>query len=179
MCRATTPRRGPTRSARASSTRTAPPVTSKDVKYAVARSLDKATLPSGPTYFNDFLLDVPEGYSVYKDKTLAGVAKAIETPDDEHHRLPPEEAVLGFDYFAQLPSTAPVPQAKDTGAKYKEHPFSTGPYKFETYDANKGFDLVRNDELRPVHRPGHGPQGAAGQDHHRLQRRTAPTSTTG
>ncbi|NUP77213.1 MAG: ABC transporter substrate-binding protein, partial [Nonomuraea sp.] len=31
------------------------PVTSKDVKYGVARSLDKDILPSGPTYFNDWL----------------------------------------------------------------------------------------------------------------------------
>ncbi|MGH3823494.1 MAG: ABC transporter substrate-binding protein, partial [Pseudonocardiaceae bacterium] len=28
------------------------PVTSKDVKYAVERSLDKTTFPNGPTYFN-------------------------------------------------------------------------------------------------------------------------------
>ncbi|MGH3934471.1 MAG: ABC transporter substrate-binding protein, partial [Pseudonocardiaceae bacterium] len=35
-------------------------VTSKDVKYAVERSLDKTTFPNGPTYFND-LLDL-QGY---------------------------------------------------------------------------------------------------------------------
>ncbi|GAB3922271.1 ABC transporter substrate-binding protein [Kribbella albertanoniae] len=121
------------------------PVTSKDVKYGVARSLDKATLPSGPTYFNDFLLDVPEGFSVYKDKTLAGVAKAIETPDDQTIVFHLKKPFSSFDYFAQLPSTAPVPQAKDTGAKYKEHPMATGPYKFGSYDPNKGFDLVRNE----------------------------------
>ncbi|MFI5735377.1 ABC transporter substrate-binding protein [Kribbella sp. NPDC051587] len=120
-------------------------VTSKDVKYAVARSLDKATLPSGPTYFNDFLLDVPEGFSVYKDKALAGVAKAIETPDANTIVFHLKKPFSSFDYFAQLPSTAPVPQAKDTGAKYKEHPVSTGPYKFGTFDSNKGFDLVRNE----------------------------------
>ncbi|MFI6826960.1 MULTISPECIES: ABC transporter substrate-binding protein [unclassified Kribbella] len=121
-------------------------VTSKDVKYGVARSLDKATLPSGPTYFNDFLLDVPANYSVYKDKSLAGVAKAIETPDDQTIVFHLKKPFAGFDYFAQLPSTAPVPQAKDTGAKYKEHPIATGPYKFESYDANKGMALIRNDQ---------------------------------
>ncbi|TCC60966.1 ABC transporter substrate-binding protein [Kribbella pittospori] len=121
-------------------------VTSKDVKYGVARSLDKTTLPSGPTYFNDFLLDVPANYSVYKDKSLAGVAKAIETPDDQTIVFHLKKPFAGFDYFAQLPSTAPVPQAKDTGAKYKEHPIATGPYKFESYDANKGMALIRNDQ---------------------------------
>ena len=93
------------------------PVTSKDVKYAVARSLDNATLPNGPTYFNDFLLDVPENYSVYKDPKLTGVAKAIETPDDNTIVFHLKKPFSSFDYFAQLPSTAPVPQAKDTGAK--------------------------------------------------------------
>jgi peptide/nickel transport system substrate-binding protein len=120
------------------------PVTSKDVKYAVARSLDKATLPNGPTYFNDYLLGVPKDYSVYKDKSLAGVAKAIETPDDQTIVFHLSKPFSSFDYLAQLPSTAPVPQAKDTGAKYKEHPIATGPYKFESYDANKGMSLIRN-----------------------------------
>lgn len=52
----------------------------------------------------------------------------------------------GFDYLAQLPQTAPVPKAKDTGAKYKEHVISSGPYKFTTYDAGKQYVLERNDQ---------------------------------
>ncbi|MGZ0145421.1 ABC transporter substrate-binding protein [Kribbella sp. WER1] len=132
------------------------PVTSKDVKYAVARSLDKVTLPNGPTYFNDFLLDIPKGYSVYKDPTLAGVAKAIETPDDYTIVFHLNKPFASFDYFAQLPSTAPVPQKKDTGAKYKEHPIATGPYKFESYNANSGLSLVRNDQYDPATDPDSG-----------------------
>ena len=57
-------------------------VTSTDVKYAVARSLDKDILVNGPTYFGD-LLDL-QGYAgPYKDKdlTMANFT-AIETPDD-------------------------------------------------------------------------------------------------
>ena len=42
------------------------PVTSKDVKYAVERSLDKTTFPNGPTYFNDFL-DLQGYTSPYQD----------------------------------------------------------------------------------------------------------------
>jgi peptide/nickel transport system substrate-binding protein len=131
-------------------------VTSKDVKYAVARSLDKTTLPNGPTYFNDFLLDVPKNYSVYKDPTMAGVAKAIETPDANTIVFHLNKPFAGFDYFAQLPATAPVPQAKDTGAKYKLHPISTGPYKFESNDPNKGLTLVRNDQYDPKTDPNSG-----------------------
>jgi len=131
-------------------------VKAKDVKYAVARSLDKTTLPNGPTYFNDFLLGVPPNYSVYKDPTMAGVAKAIETPDDYTIVFHLKKPFAGFDYFAQLPSTAPVPQAKDTGAKYKTHPIATGPYKFGSYNANTGFTLVRNTAYDPATDPDSG-----------------------
>ena len=132
------------------------PVTSKDVKYGVARSLDKATFTQGPTYFNDFLLDVPKDFSPYKDKALAGLAKAIETPDDQTIVFHLNKPFAGFDYFAQLPSTSPVPQAKDTGTKYQLHPMSTGPYKFESNDPNKGIVLVRNDQYDPATDPNSG-----------------------
>jgi peptide/nickel transport system substrate-binding protein len=132
------------------------PVTSKDVKYGVARALDKTTFTQGPTYFNDFLLDVPKDFSPYKDKALTGLAKAIETPDDQTIVFHLNKSFAGFDYFAQLPSTAPVPQAKDTGTKYQLHPMSTGPYKFESNDPNKGIVLVRNDQYDPATDPNSG-----------------------
>jgi len=37
-----------------------------------------------------------------------------------------------------------VPQAKDTGAKYKEKVVSSGPYMFDTNDPGKSFSLKRN-----------------------------------
>ena len=119
------------------------PITSKDIKYAVARQLDKDTFPNGPTYFNDFLADIPEGYSVYKNKNLDDL-KSIETPDDKTIIFKLKTGFSGFDYFAQLPATAPVPQAKDTGTKYKEKVVSSGPYKFVSYAQGKNMELDRN-----------------------------------
>jgi len=119
-------------------------VTSKDVKYAVERSLDKDTFPNGPTYFND-ALDLQGYTSPYKDTTPGKLGlKAIDTPDDQTIVFHLKNPFSGFDYFAQLPSTIPVQQAKDTGTKYKEHVVSTGPYKFQTVDAGKKLVLVRN-----------------------------------
>lgn len=120
------------------------PITSTDVKYAVARSLDKDILVNGPTYFGDFL-DL-QGYAgPYKDKDLTMANfKAIDTPDDQtivFHLIKP---FAGFDYLAMLPATAPVPPAKDTGTKYKEHVVSSGPYMFKTNELGKGFTMVRN-----------------------------------
>ena len=70
---------------------------------------------------------------------------AIETPDDKTIVFHLKEPFAGFDYLAQLPQTAPVPQAKDTGAKYKNHVISSGPYMFEgNFNPTSGFTLVRN-----------------------------------
>jgi len=121
-------------------------ITSADVKYAVERSMDKETFPNGPTYFNDFLADVPDGFSPYKGDEL----DSIETPDDKTIVFHLNQAFSGFDYFAALPATAPVPQAQDTETKYKEHVISSGPYKFSDYQDGKSFTLVRNDQWDPA-----------------------------
>jgi peptide/nickel transport system substrate-binding protein len=131
------------------------PITSKDIKYAVARQLDKDTFPNGPTYFNDFLADIPSGYSVYKDKNLDDL-KSIETPDAKTIVFKLKTGFSGFDYFAQLPATAPVPAAKDTGTKYKEHVVSSGPYKFVSYSQGKNMELDRNPNYDPATDPESG-----------------------
>jgi peptide/nickel transport system substrate-binding protein len=129
------------------------PVTSKDVKYGVERALDKETFPNGPTYYNDFF-DLQGYTSPYKDSSPDKLGlKAIETPDDQTIVFHLNKPFSGFDYFAMLPATIPVPAAKDTGSKYKEHVVSTGPYKFETNNLGKNFSLVRNDQWDPATDP--------------------------
>jgi len=119
-------------------------ITSKDVKYGVERSLDKTTFPNGPTYFNDFL-DLQGYTSPYKDNTPGRLGlKAIDTPDDSTIVFHLNKPFSSFDYFAMLPATIPVPEAKDTGANYKTHVVSSGPYMFDSYQAGKSFSLKRN-----------------------------------
>ncbi len=119
------------------------PVTSRDVKYAVERSLDKETFPNGPTYLND-VLDTTGYVSPYKemDPNKAGL-RSIETPDDSTIVFRLRRPFAGFDQLAMLPATIPVPRAKDTGKSYRDHVVSTGPYMFETVAAT-GFTMVRN-----------------------------------
>ncbi|HEX6871758.1 MAG TPA: ABC transporter substrate-binding protein [Micromonosporaceae bacterium] len=128
------------------------PVTSKDVKHAVLRSTDKETFPNGPAYFEQFL-NLPDGYKgPYKSKGV-DTNSAIETPDDQtivfHLKVP----FGGFDYLAQLPQTVPVPEAKDTGAKYREHVISSGPYMFDKNELGKSFVLKRNTNWDPATDP--------------------------
>jgi peptide/nickel transport system substrate-binding protein len=119
-------------------------VTSKDVKYGVLRSLDKETFPNGPTYMGDFL-NLPANYKgPYKSKGV-NTDSAIETPDDHTIVFHLKKAFGGFDYFAQLPVTAPVPEGKDTGAKYRNHVVSSGPYMFDKVESGKLYTLKRNE----------------------------------
>ena len=119
-------------------------VTSKDVKYAVERSLDKTVFPDGPTYFNDYL-DLQGYTSAYHDPSADKLGlKAVETPDDTTVVFHLNQPFASFDYFAMLPSTMPVEQAKDTGSDYKKHVVSTGPYMFGANNLGKNFTLVRN-----------------------------------
>jgi peptide/nickel transport system substrate-binding protein len=120
------------------------PVTSKDVKYAIARSNYTDELVNGPKYFQQYL--AAEGYKgPYKDKNLDNF-KGIETPDDTTIVFKLNQPFSEFDFLVGNPQSAPVPQAKDTGLKYQEHPLSTGPYKFENYAVGKSLALVKNDK---------------------------------
>ena len=118
-------------------------VKAADVKYAVLRSVDKATFPNGPAYFEQFL-NLPEGYKgPYKSKGV-NTDSAITVPDDTTIVFHLKQAFSGFDYLAALSQTVPVPQAQDKGANYKQHVISSGPYMFDQNNAGKNFSLKRN-----------------------------------
>ena len=121
-------------------------ITSQDVKYAVERSTNYApdVAPNGPTYFQQYLTD-PTYPGAYKDTSPDKMGlTAIDTPDATTVVFHLQHPFADFDYLVSMPQTAPVPPAKDTGAKYQEHPVSSGPYMFSSYDPNKGFSLVKN-----------------------------------
>ena len=128
-------------------------VTSKDVKYAVERTYAKDVLPNGPGYFSLLLKD-PNYPGPYKDKApdklgLTGVTTPNSTTIAFHLVKP----FADFDYVVALPQTVPVPPNKDTGANYQLHPMSTGPYKFQSYQLDKQFTLVRNPNWNPATDP--------------------------
>ncbi|MCQ4206741.1 ABC transporter substrate-binding protein [Streptomyces longispororuber] len=123
------------------------PITSKDVKYGIERIWAKDTITGGPQYLQQNLDPKLEYKGPYKDKAKDKLGlKAIETPDDKTivFKLPKPNG--DFEQFLAMPSGSPVKQDKDTGAKYTQKPFSAGPYKFESYKANKKIVLVRNDK---------------------------------
>ncbi|MFI1288428.1 ABC transporter substrate-binding protein [Streptomyces sp. NPDC020792] len=130
------------------------PITSKDVKYGIERVWAQDVLSGGPTYLKEVLDPDGKYQGPYKDKDKEHLGlKAIETPDDKTivFRLP--KANSDFEQMLSLISASPVRQDMDTKSKYGLHPFSSGPYKFESYSPGKDLKLVRNTEWKQASDP--------------------------
>ncbi|MBU6532778.1 ABC transporter substrate-binding protein [Streptomyces sp. NPDC057245] len=125
------------------------PITSKDVKYGIERVWAQDVLSGGPTYLKEVLDPDGKYQGPYKDKSADKLGlKAIETPDDKTIVFKLPEANSDFEEMLALTSASPVRQDKDTKSKYGLHPFSSGPYKFESYNPGKDLTLVRNTEWK-------------------------------
>ncbi|UFQ18186.1 MULTISPECIES: ABC transporter substrate-binding protein [Streptomyces] len=116
-------------------------LTSKDIKYGIERSWATDTITGGPGYLRHALDPDSKYKGPYKDE---GGLKAIQTPDDQTivFKLPKRNG--DFEQFLAMPTGSPVKKSKDTKAKYTTRPFSSGPYKFQSYKPGKKIVLVRN-----------------------------------
>ncbi|HUR13975.1 MAG TPA: ABC transporter substrate-binding protein [Mycobacteriales bacterium] len=115
------------------------PITSQDIKYGVERSMSPL-IDSGPQYAKQYLVGGTEYSGPYAGKELA----SIETPDAKTIIFHLKAAHGDFPYTVSLPTFAPVPKAKDTKVNYDSRPFSSGPYKIDTYVRGKSMTLSRN-----------------------------------
>jgi peptide/nickel transport system substrate-binding protein len=125
------------------------PVTSKDIKYGIERQWAQDVLSGGPIYLKDVLDPDGKYKGPYKDKSKDKLGlDAIETPTDQKivFHLPKRNG--DFEQMIAMPAAAPVRQDKDTKSKYGLKPFSSGPYKFQSYTPNKKLTLVRNPEWK-------------------------------
>jgi peptide/nickel transport system substrate-binding protein len=123
------------------------PITSKDVAYGISRSFGKYG-EQGPQYIQNALqasrsfkgdADMPPGVTTPDDKTIVF---NLEGPHPE------------FPYLAQLPTTIPVPKAKDDGDKYEADFIESGPYmKDGPYDQQTKLKLKKNPNWDPKSDP--------------------------
>ncbi|MFJ2260644.1 ABC transporter substrate-binding protein [Streptomyces sp. NPDC087844] len=124
-------------------------ITSKDVKYGIERAWAQDVLSGGPIYLQQVLDPKKEYEGPYKDKSADKLGlKAIQTPDDKTIVFKLPAANSDFEEMLALTSASPVRQDKDTKSKYGLKPFSSGPYKFQSYTPGKGIELVRNTEWK-------------------------------
>ncbi|MEP6697695.1 MAG: ABC transporter substrate-binding protein [Pseudonocardiales bacterium] len=115
-------------------------ITAADVKYAVERAFEP-DLGEGPQYIQLLLAGVPAGYQGPKKSGTSLASIVVRANTITFHLKRP---VSDFSYTAAEPTTAPVPRAKDTGPRYDERVFSSGPYKIASYVRGKTLTLVRN-----------------------------------
>ncbi|MFI6446848.1 ABC transporter substrate-binding protein [Kitasatospora sp. NPDC050543] len=115
------------------------PIKAADVKYNVERSF-APDLTGGPDYAAQYLADA-DGY---KGPLTGQHLGSIETPDEKTIVFHLKRPVAEFSYTATLPTFSAVPQSQEKGTQYDLRPFSSGPYKIETYDRGKQLTLVRN-----------------------------------
>ncbi|MFB7513305.1 ABC transporter substrate-binding protein [Streptomyces sp. NPDC056144] len=121
------------------------PITAQDVKYNVERSFSP-DLPGGPDYAARYLVGA-EGYQgPAKGKHL----DSVKTPDDRTIVFELRVPFAEFPYATTLPTFSPVPKSQDKGPQYDNRPFSSGPYKVETYARDKQLVLVRNTNWSPA-----------------------------
>ncbi len=130
------------------------PVKSADIKYALERAFATDVINGGPTQYYFPLLDdgafktgTPTYQGPYKDKSgqlMVSGKPAIETPDDKTIVFHLTQSYSSFDYLMAMGPSSPIPQAKDDGENYTQHPASTGPFKITQYDADTGITFERN-----------------------------------
>lgn len=121
------------------------PITAQDIKYGIQRTWAQDVISGGPVYLMQVLDPKAEYPGPYKDTSPDKLGlKAIETPDAKTiiFKLPAPNG--DFEQMLAMPAASPVKQDKDTAAKYGLKPFSSGPYKIDSYEPNKSMKLSRN-----------------------------------
>jgi peptide/nickel transport system substrate-binding protein len=131
------------------------PITSKDVKYALKRIFATDVISGGPTGYFLCLLDTCEDGSTpayqgpYKDQSgepMVDGRPSIETPNSKTIIFHLSRPFAAWDYLMAMGPSSPIPQAKDDGENYTQHPVSSGPFKITQYDPDTGTTFVRNDQ---------------------------------
>jgi len=133
---------------------TGDPITSKDVRYGIARSFDATVITGGPRQIVDALDDPDNPYPGPFDREEGDPnLTAVQTPDDRTIVFELRRAMPEFPYILALPSSSPVPQKSDTEGAYEKHPVSSGPYAITSVDEQTGIVLDRNPEWDPATDP--------------------------
>ncbi|WP_030942756.1 ABC transporter substrate-binding protein [Streptomyces sp. NRRL S-646] len=120
-------------------------ITSQDIKYGIERVWAQDVLSGGPIYLQQMLDPKGTYKGPYKDtsKDKLGL-KAIDTPDAKTIVFHLPKPNSDFKQVLAMVTASPVRQDMDTKSKYGLKPFSSGPYKFQSYSPGKSLVLVRN-----------------------------------
>ncbi len=130
------------------------PITAKDVAYGISRSFSPQ-LSEGPHWLPQWLSDDASYNKAYKGPYNGGkdIADGLEVKGDKTLDLHFKSPHCDLPFAMQMPTSAPVPKAKDKGPNYDNHPFASGPYKIKTYTRGTKLILERNKYWDPKSDP--------------------------
>lgn len=119
------------------------PITAADVAYGIARSFGAE---GGPPWIQQWLTGNPAPGTVYKGPYDGGapLPPGVQTPDARTLVLRFPQPRPDLPMIATLGTTSPVPQAKDTRARYGLRSVASGPYRVESYVPETKLVLTRN-----------------------------------
>jgi peptide/nickel transport system substrate-binding protein len=131
------------------------PITSRDIKYGLERLFDAQLVTNGLKGVTRYLDDPNSPYpGPYKDPSPDKLGlTSVETPDDQTIIFHLTKPFGDWNYLMAMPASTPVPKAKDRGTGYADHPLSSGPYKFASYQRGQSLTLVRNTKWDPATDP--------------------------
>ncbi|HEX7746878.1 MAG TPA: ABC transporter substrate-binding protein [Micromonosporaceae bacterium] len=120
-------------------------VKAADVAYGIARSFEES-IDGGATYVQEWLADNPEYNATYKGPYTSGNTNVpgLTVNGDYGLKFEFKNPHCDLPFALALPTSVPVPQAKDTKTDYDRRIFSSGPYKIKEYVKDTRLVLDRN-----------------------------------
>jgi peptide/nickel transport system substrate-binding protein len=129
------------------------PVTAKDVAFGMTRCMDAATFPTGACqYYSNVYFKGGSSYKgMYTDpgSSFKGIKVSGQTITINMDKPFPD-----MPYWGTFPANGPIPSGKVSDPKtYKNHPWSTGPYKIKSFNPSKELVLEKNPYWDPTTDP--------------------------
>jgi peptide/nickel transport system substrate-binding protein len=126
------------------------PITAADVAYGIARSFEE-TIDGGPTYIQEWLADEPVYNSTYKGPYTSGsdAVPGLTVKDDRTLVFNFAKPHCDLPFALSLPTSVPVPKAKDRRTEYDRAVVASGPYKIREYVKDTRLVLERNPHWDP------------------------------
>ena len=120
------------------------PVTAEDVGFAIDRSFDRTTFPTGAAYSNQYFLNGDKYKGPYTDKKMDS-CECYEI-DGSTITIKMSQPFPDMPYWGAFPAMSAIPKDASDPEQYRRHPLATGPYMFDKYTPAKSLTLVRNDQ---------------------------------
>lgn len=136
------------------------PVTAEDVKFGIMRSFDgnngtqgAGIAGPGTEYSAHYFLDGDKYNGPYDASTKGQDYKGVEVNGNEI-TIKMRQPFPDMDYWGAFMAMGPIPQGKVSNPPaYGNKPWSTGPYKVESFQPERQLTLVRNDQWDPATDP--------------------------